>query len=76
MFELPLSHKILIDALIRALLLTVLSHLLITGYIVNIPILRTIIVVIFSLVPAFLVGYSLSQKIISGYWDLLCSHSP
>ena len=49
----PLSHKILIDALLRALLLTVLSDLLITGYILHIPVLGTIIVVISTLVPVF-----------------------
>lgn len=54
MFEQSLSHKILIDAVVRALLLTVLADFLITGYIVNIPVLGMIIVVISSLVPAFL----------------------
>lgn len=54
MFEQSLFHKILIDAVVRALLLTVLADFLITGYIVNIPVLGMIIVVISSLVPAFL----------------------
>ena len=54
MFEQPLSRKILIDVVVRALLLTVFSDLLLTGYIINVPILGTIIVVISTFVPVLL----------------------
>lgn len=53
MFEQPISYRVFADALVRAVLLWILSDLLITGYFVRVPVSGTGIIVVATLVPVF-----------------------
>ena len=51
MFKQPLFPKIAIDALIRGLMFTLISHLTLSGYLFQIPVLGEIVLVLLALIP-------------------------